>query len=94
MNTAIIKSDRKTKKRYFANNIPVGRLTAIKYPNGRYFKIFAENGTSDMWYNGEFLGDKYAVFELIRGTWYQVSKWYIKYGNAVNVMCNKVVKGA
>ena len=91
MNTAIIKSDCKTKKCYFTNNIPVGRLTTVKYPNGRYFKIFAENGTSDMWYNGQFLGDRYAVFELIRGVWYQVSKWYIRYGNAVNVMCNKVL---
>jgi hypothetical protein len=89
MNTAIIKTDCKTKKRYFANNIPVGRLTTCKYPDGRYFKIFAENGTGDMWYNGRFLGDRYAVFEQIRGTWFQASKWYSRYGYAIKVMCNK-----
>lgn len=86
---AIFKECTKTGRKYFANNIPVGRLTAFMGVTGRYYKIFPENGTADMWYKGEFLGDRYAVFMKYRGVYQQISPWYEKYGNAVRYMTTK-----
>ena len=84
-----VKVDESTGKKYFNNNIPVGSLTAMATPTGIQFKIFPENGTADMWYNGKFVGDRYAVFRKVNGFWQQISNWYCRYGNAVRYMTHK-----
>ena len=84
-----VKVDKSTGKKYFNNNIPVGKLRAMTTLEGKQYKIFSENGTNDMWYNGKFLGDRYAVFFRANGFWQQVSNWYCRYGNATRFMCHK-----
>lgn len=83
----ISRTDLTTGKKYFLNNIPVGFLTAVTLPNGTQLKIFPENGTTDCWYNGRFIGDRYAVFVKTGAMWQQISKWYNRYGYATRVMC-------
>ena len=84
----VIRTDIETGKKYFLNNIPVGRLNAVTLPNGTELKIFPEDGTGAAWYNNRFIGDRYAVFVKCSGVWQQVSNWYYRYGNAVNYMTN------
>lgn len=91
MNTAITRIDSETGKKYFKNNIPVGRLNAMTGITGRRYKICAQNGNDSVWYNGRFLGDQYAVFVYVEkcGFWQQISPWYERYGNAVRYMTHK-----
>lgn len=89
MNTAITRIDSKTGRKYFKNNIPVGKLNAMEGVTGRKYKIFAENGDNSVWYNGMFLGDRYAVFVHTGYCWQQISPWYERYGNAVHYMTHK-----
>lgn len=88
----MIRVDVKTKKEYTHDNIPIGRLNSIQNSKS-FFKIFSQSkGHSDtQWYHGEFLGDSYAVFEWVNtstttGFYQQVSKWYMRYGDALNKM--------
>lgn len=81
-----MKTDKNTNRKYFDNNIPADRIYTIESATGKKFRIFSEDGTNAAWYNGEFLGDRYAVFTWTGHFWQQCSNWYIRYGNAVNYM--------
>ena len=79
----------KTGKKYTNSNLPWGRIWTATDNNGKRYKICNENYTrpNDSWYNGVFIGDRYAVFEQIKlgnGSLFyqQVSKWYIRFGYA------------
>ena len=82
-----IRLDISNGKMYTFQNIPLGRTNSIKTASGKEYKIFAQNGNSDVWYHGKFVGDYYAVFVKTYGFWQQVSKWYFHFGNAVKYMC-------
>ena len=86
LNTSKIKIDKKTGRKYFGNNIPVGRLNGIKGETGRQYKIFSEAGNETVWHDGIYLGDRYAVFVKEKGFWCQISKWYCRYGNALKIL--------
>ena len=80
-----IRLDVETGQLYNDGNIPMGRICACKI-SGKVYKIFAQNGTDDVWHNGKFIGDNYAVFVEANGFWQQVSPWYSRYGNAERYM--------
>lgn len=81
-----MKTDKNTNRKYFDNNIPADRIYTIESSTGKKFRIFSEDGTNAVWYDGEFLGDRYAVFTWTGYSWQQCSSWYTRYGNAVNYM--------
>ena len=82
--------DKKTGKKYTEHNIPVDKLNYIVIPEKVQFCIMNENygHESDVWYNGIFCGDRYAVFmrSIDSRCWQQVSPWYVKYGTAERKM--------
>ena len=85
-----LRFDQKTGKTYTWFNIPLPNTTSAQTENG-YFVIMNENHShpEDSWYNGSFIGDRYAVFKWIKSTtstgfYQQISPWYAKYGNARN----------
>lgn len=93
-----IRVDKVTGKMYTYHNIPVGKqgvTSAIQCDKG-FYVIYSENRKhpEDSWYNGRFIGDRYAVFKWVEeGMFYQqVSIWYERYGNAVRAL-NKIAKG-
>ena len=87
-----IRHDKLTGKDYTYHNIPVdkkGHLTAVQCSKG-FYKIFSENHShpEDSWYDGRFIGDRYAVFKWVnttpsQGFYQQVTPWYSRFGNAV-----------
>ena len=87
-----IRHDKLTGKYYTYHNIPVdkkGHLTAVQCSKG-FYKIFSENHShpEDSWYDGRFIGDRYAVFKWVnitpsQGFYQQVTPWYYRFGNAV-----------
>ena len=87
-----IRHDILTDKEYTYHNIPVdkkGHLTAVQCSKG-FYKIFSENHShpEDSWYDGRFIGDRYAVFKWVnttpsQGFYQQVTPWYYRFGNAV-----------
>lgn len=97
---ATIRVDKVTGKTYTYHNIPIdkkGTPTCIQCRKG-FFKILNQNSRhpDDSWYEGRFIGDRYAVFMWINnggesGFFQQVSPWYMKYGNAVRKM-NELAK--
>ena len=81
-----IRTDCKTKKQYTYFNLPIEEISCKQNKNGFYI-IFNEKRThpNDAWYNGTFIGDRYAVFKWIKtgidsGFYQQMSKWYINFG--------------
>lgn len=88
----MVRVDKVTGKVYTYNNIPAdkeGKLISAQCRKG-YYKIFSENHNhpEDSWYEGRFIGDRYAVFKWVNssseaGFYQQVSKWYNRFGNAV-----------
>lgn len=92
-----IRVDKRTGKTYTWHNIPLrgrkGTLAAITSDKG-HFVIQAKNCNhpEDSWYNGEFIGDEYAVFKWTGTFLQQVSPWYVRFGNAVRAM-SKLAKG-
>lgn len=92
-----IRVDKRTGKHYTWHNIPLGKnghLTAIDSEKG-YFVIRAMNHShpEESWYNGEFIGDKYAVFKLVKKCFLQqVTPWYSRFGWAVRMLF-KIAKG-
>lgn len=89
------REDIKTHKKYTLTNIPIGRLCGVRLNQTHKFRIFSMSNWNgvDRWYNGEFMGDEYAVFSWIEQAhcWQQVSPWYVKFGNALNFMLHKCV---
>lgn len=97
-----MRKDVLTGKCYTDSNIPLdrkgGALTRYEdTANNRKYRIMSESmgHSDDMWYNGRFLGDRYAVFVWVAttstlGFWQQVTPWYIRYGYAVRMMLKKV----
>ena len=81
-------------KTYSIVNIPVGRLYYIAI-DGEMYGIMAMNNkhANDVWYNGRFMGDNYAVFKAVHCEhcdamfYQQISKWYSYYTCAVKCMC-------
>ena len=86
-----IRLDVCTGQLYTNKNIPMGRLNGLTTNSGKKYKIMAQNGKDDVWYNGKFVGDYYAVFVYVEkcGFWQQISKWYFNFGNAVRYMTHK-----
>ena len=86
-----IRIDKVTGKAYTWYNIPIidGSLTCIQNSKG-LFMIMAENHShpEDSWYEGRFIGDRYAVFRRSNGFFQQVSPWYERFGNAVRKLKN------
>ena len=90
-----IRHDKLTGKDYTYHNIPVdkkGHLTSVQCSKG-FYKIFSENHShpEDSWYDGRFIGDRYAVFKWVnttpsQGFYQQVTPWYYRFGYAVNRM--------
>ena len=92
-----IKIDARTGKRYTSTNIPIDYVDNNPYitTHGKQYKILAEAGNNDVWYNGVFLGDRYAVFVKTEAGFYQqLSNWYCRYGNAVNKLYSILKKEA
>lgn len=87
-----VRVDSKTGKTYTFHNIPVTKeaVSTSGYKDGVYYKIISQNHShpDDSWYNGRFIGDRYAVFEWVKtsaesGFWQQYSRWYNRFGNAL-----------
>lgn len=83
----MIRFDREKGKQYTYYNIPIdGRTTSIQNSKG-FFKIMSEshNHPEDCWFNGRFIGDRYAVFQWneLAKFYQQVSVWYSQFGKAV-----------
>ena len=80
-------------KWYTENNLPVGRLAGVATNTNSYI-IRAEHHDKpkDVWYQGIFLGDRYAVFEPIFDNkcnvigYHQLTRYYDRFGMAVNRM--------
>lgn len=97
-----IRIDKETGRSYTYHNIPLGKrgcLTSIQ-AGGKYFTIRSENHhhPEDSWYEGKFIGDRYAVFQWINtspeeGFYQQVSNWYVYFGRAVNRMRSLAAMG-
>lgn len=82
-----------SRKEYTVDNIPVGRLHSVSV-DGKHYCIRAMNAhhVDDVWYNGRFIGDQYAVFVRVPCDcgacfYQQLTKWYTYYGSAVKRMC-------
>lgn len=82
------RTDSKTKKEYTYFNMPLGENTSVQNKNGFYIIMNEKRQhPSDAWYNGIFIGDRYAVFKWVntsvdKGFFQQVTKWYIYFGCA------------
>ena len=76
--------DKATKRVYTYHNIPCDKGVYCIQTNGKLFKIFAENHShpEDSWYNGMFMGDRYAVFVWSGSCYQQITIWYERFGNA------------
>lgn len=85
-----IRVDKKTGKQYTWHNIPLGKddhVIAITSGKG-HFVIQAKNCNhpEESWYNGEFIGDEYAVFKWTGTFLQQVTPWYKRFGYAVRML--------
>ena len=82
--------DKNTGKRYTEHNMPLDKCIHMVIPKVAQFKILNENygHESDVWYDGIFCGDRYAVFKynLESHYWQQITPWYKRFGYAQGKM--------
>ena len=89
-------TDKNTGKRYTVHNIPVDKVFIMVLPGHSELRIMNENygHESDVWYDGTFCGDRYAVFErtVESSCWMQITPWYQRFGYAQRKMFERYNK--
>ena len=84
------REDMKTHKKYTLSNIPINKVCGVRITQDEQYRILSQSAGhgEDCWYNGEFIGDYYCVakYNFKAHCWQQISKWYFRYGNAINFL--------